>query len=243
MECVIGGTSKYHALFDQPVVGVAAVDVETGQVLEVNPRCAEIFACSVDAMIGSDLAERAELDDRALLRAALAELGRGQGTGQTPDPGVELACRRLDGQAIRVRITGAAHGVTREVAACVVIIEDLTERWRAEVQLATYHQLLAESQRIAAVGITERERGPRSRGRDPRGVGGDRRWRGPRVELVGRGRGERRVVVEALQRGERVECECLSAPRYSGLAGRRNLSRRTGFRRTHLAHTVGRFVR
>ena len=158
MECVIGGTSKYHALFDQSVVGVAAVDVETGQVLEVNPRCAEIFACSVDAMIGSDLAERAELDDRVLLRAALAELGRGQGAEQTRDPGVELACRRLDGQAIRVRITGAAPGVTREVAACVVIIEDLTERWRAEVQLATYHQLLAESQRIAAIGITERER-------------------------------------------------------------------------------------
>jgi PAS domain S-box-containing protein len=158
MECVIGGTSKYHALFDQPVVGVAAVDVETGQVLEVNRRCAEIFATSVDAMIGSDLAERTEPDDRARLRAALAELGRGEGTGQTRDPVVELACRRLDGQAIRVRITGAAPGVTREVAACVVIIEDVTDRWRAEVQLATYHQLLAESQRIAAIGITERER-------------------------------------------------------------------------------------
>jgi PAS domain S-box-containing protein len=130
MECVIGGTSKYHALFDQPVVGVAAVDVETGQVLEVNPRCAEIFACSVDAMIGSDLAERAEPDDRALLRAAFAELGRGLATGQTRDP-VELACRRMDGQAMRVRITGAAPGVTKEVAACVVIVEDVTDRWLA----------------------------------------------------------------------------------------------------------------
>jgi PAS domain S-box-containing protein len=135
----------YHALFDQAAVGVAELDAASGRLVEVNRKCAEIFACSVDELVGSDLVERAEPARRETFRAALQDLTR----GAVHEHVVELACRRGDAGTVWVRVTAAPLETPKRQ---VVIVEDITARRLAEGQLHRHRYLLAESQRIAAIG-------------------------------------------------------------------------------------------
>ena len=114
----------YRALFEQAAIGVAELDADTGRLLDLNQRCAEIFASTTDAMCGEQLAERARADQRGAWLAALAELGAGGGPRVA-----ELECRRDDGQSAWVRIT--ASPLERAPASLVLLIEDVSDRERA----------------------------------------------------------------------------------------------------------------
>ncbi|MBX3155019.1 MAG: response regulator [Deltaproteobacteria bacterium] len=122
----------YHALFEQAAVGVAVLDAVTGRVLDVNGRCAAIFAASVEDMIGEVFVERASHDQRPAFRDALARLG----DGGVPQHVTELLCQRADGASTWIRITASplrSDGPARHV----VIIEDVAERRASEARERT----------------------------------------------------------------------------------------------------------
>jgi PAS domain S-box-containing protein len=140
---------RFRALFDQAAVGVAQVATASGRLVEANRKCAEIFGHTVDAMIGADLFALCEPDHREPLRAGLERLAR----GDARELALELTCRRADGALVFVRLD-AAPLAPADRTSCdhVVIVQDVTDRRRAEDGLRRHRQLLAESQRIGAVG-------------------------------------------------------------------------------------------
>jgi PAS domain S-box-containing protein len=137
---------RFRTLFDQAAVGVAQVEAG-GRLVEVNPTCAQIFGRTVDAMLGTDLVALCAPDQRDALRAGLARLAGGETRALT----LELTCSRGDGSAVYVRLDASPLD-DAPAPDHVVIVQDVTEQRRAEDALRRHRQLLAESQRIGAVG-------------------------------------------------------------------------------------------
>ncbi|HEY0249888.1 MAG TPA: response regulator [Kofleriaceae bacterium] len=111
----------YHALFDQMAVGVVEIEADTGRIIELNQRCAQLFGGEIAALVGTDLTERVEPSTRASLRAALAKLGRTTGDNAYS---TEIRCRRLGGEEIWIRLS--ASPFPTEYRHHVVIVEDIT---------------------------------------------------------------------------------------------------------------------
>ena len=139
---------RYHALFDQAAVGVAQVD-GTGRFIEVNRRCAEIFARPVEEMRDVDAFAIAVPAQRAAYLDGLGRIGR----GELNELSIDLCCRRRDGTLVWVEVAASPlGGAIASSPHAVVIVQDVTARRRAEDALRRHEHLLAESQRIAAVG-------------------------------------------------------------------------------------------
>ena len=135
----------YEALFDSTVVGVSVVDAER-HMIDCNEAFCRILGRPKHDVVGR-LATAFNYDEEDdVSTTGMARLVSGELDGYT----VEKRYRRADGTPVWVRLTTSAISRTHDLY--VGIIEDLTERDRAEMRLRERTALLTRAQQIGGVG-------------------------------------------------------------------------------------------
>ncbi|HUJ79217.1 MAG TPA: PAS domain S-box protein [Nitrospiria bacterium] len=138
-----------NALFDQSAVGVAQLDSRTGRFVRVNRFYSDMVGYTCDELLQKDFQSithpddlQADLDNMARLRAG--ELGTFQ---------MEKRYIRKDGAVIWARLTVLPLWTKpAEPDFHLAVVEDITDRKRAEDRLRTSEWLLTEAQRVAHIG-------------------------------------------------------------------------------------------
>ena len=133
---------RFRVLFQQAAVGIKRLDLAEERMLEVNDRLCEILGYSRDDLLKMSLAEFTHADDLALERKELERIV----SGQTPSFTMEKRCLRKDGGVIWVRVTNSvpfAHD--RRASWWISVVEDITERKRADAELLRTTTELARS--------------------------------------------------------------------------------------------------
>ncbi|HKI92103.1 MAG TPA: PAS domain-containing protein [Gaiellaceae bacterium] len=135
----------YKALFDSTVVGVSVIDADR-RMIDCNEAFCRILGRARPDVIGR-LATAFNYDEEDDVSAGgMARLAAGELDGYT----VEKRYRRADGTPVWVRLTTSA--ISRTHGLYVGIVEDLTERDRAEMRLRERTALLTRAQQIGGVG-------------------------------------------------------------------------------------------
>ena len=122
---------RFRAIFQEAVVGVALARLD-GQILIMNDHCCEVLRRSREEMAGKSLNEITHPDDRTLVQDSKKRLV----SGEIPSFSVERRFLGGDGSLIwtRVFVSLVRDGDGRPQY-FVVLVEDITERKRAEFAL------------------------------------------------------------------------------------------------------------
>jgi PAS domain S-box-containing protein len=119
-----------------------------GRVVFANPACARLFgAAHPDQLLGLSPFDLMHPDDHAVIRERIAYQ---HATGRAV-PGLEERIVRLDGRPVPVHVS-ALPVTDRGTQAILVVLHDLTERKRIELQLRHQELMLREAAELAHVG-------------------------------------------------------------------------------------------
>jgi PAS domain S-box-containing protein len=134
---------KFRSLFESAAVGVGRISLD-GRFIEVNGAFADIVGCSRDELLARSLQDVTHPDDLASdvdRRAALI-------AGRIRSYREEKRCLRGDGGLAWVSMSvGLGHDHEGRPAYCTVVVEDVTERKRAEAALRETNERLRDADR------------------------------------------------------------------------------------------------
>lgn len=164
MQELLSEEEKFRVLVEQSIAGIFII--QDGKLTYVNPRAAEIVGQgSVDELIGTDpLVWVAEAD-----RGKVAESLRQLVDGDVQRVKLEFGVLRQDGVEIKAGVN-AARATHKGQLAVIGMVQDISEKTRAEVQIQSYiAQLEAAFMSTVQVAMTMGEM------RDPYTAGHERR--------------------------------------------------------------------
>ncbi len=146
--------ARYRAILEQAAVGISQADSATGEYIDVNQKFCDIVGYSRDEILGTAFQNITHPDD---LGADL-EYMRQLCEGKIRTFSMEKRFYRKDKSIIWVNLTvSPLWAVGEEPSSHVAVVEDITERKQAEVELAQSHeQLRALSQYLQAAREEER---------------------------------------------------------------------------------------
>lgn len=140
---------RFRALFEQAAVGVAHIETQTGRILAANTRCATILGYTPDELLAIEFDQLLHPDDHAASRESMAQLTRGEVSEFT----AQRRLMRKDGGVVSVELAvspmGRDGGPPTEH---MVVVQDITERKRAETQREALEVQLRHAQKLEAVG-------------------------------------------------------------------------------------------
>ena len=119
---------RFHSIFEHGPIGMALVDAE-GMVLEINPALERLAGRTASELLGEPFSQYLHPDDLLGFAKALRALDAGEAEQ------IQVDCRmvRPDGAAREAMVTiSGIHNAAGKLAGYVGIVEDLTERRRAE---------------------------------------------------------------------------------------------------------------
>ncbi len=128
---------RFKTIFERSPLGIALIQTGTGRFLEVNPMFAQITGRSKSELLLADWMSITHPDDLSL------NLSRQQAllAGETNSYQMEKRCLRPDGSVVWVNLTSTLLERAEDGAAThLVMIEDVTERKRAEEALRLSEQ-------------------------------------------------------------------------------------------------------
>jgi diguanylate cyclase (GGDEF)-like protein/PAS domain S-box-containing protein len=129
--------NRFRTLFDEASIGILRLD-RGGRALEVNPELAVMLATTPEAIVGTTFGEHLAGADGWRFVTMLEELFAGQRRSFE----AELCCRRDSGDEIWVLLRAVLEHEVAGAADCVVaMIENITERKRAESELLRQAEL------------------------------------------------------------------------------------------------------
>lgn len=139
-EALESSEALFRGVFDHAAVGIARTDLK-GLVLGCNGACAEAFGRPPEALFGRELASLLHPEDAARARELSEELLAGERDRYV----LEARVRRDDDRVFWGRLTASLVQDGRGGPLWgVVMVEDVTERRRAERQLRMVNRRLAE---------------------------------------------------------------------------------------------------
>jgi PAS domain S-box-containing protein len=118
---------RFQAVFDQAAIGIKLVALD-GRILDANLAACGMLGFPKHDLVGRNYAELTEPSDLVQEQALLSELL----AGRMPFYRIEKRYRRRDGTPIWVRITSSLADVESGQPYRISIIEDISERRRAE---------------------------------------------------------------------------------------------------------------
>jgi len=130
--------AKFKGLVEQTIVGIVIID--RGTLYYANPRTAEILGYAPDEIVGPGLSRLVHPEDWIEVEHRIDSVL----SGRTTDIRHEFRGRRKDGSAVHI----GTHGSCAEYAGRTVVIgvvQDITDRLRAERQIADYVARLERS--------------------------------------------------------------------------------------------------
>jgi PAS domain S-box-containing protein len=139
---------RFRAIFEAAPIGVITVDA-SGSILQANRGFATMLGTSTEAVLATPLTGLATAEQRAGLAAALAELRDGRAEVRRSD----IRYRRADGTTVATHGALAALRDPQGGFLCALgMIEDVTDRQRAETQARAQEERLTEVLRQTTVG-------------------------------------------------------------------------------------------
>ncbi|MDX2170620.1 MAG: ATP-binding protein [Deltaproteobacteria bacterium] len=139
---------RFRAIFEAAPIGVITVDVG-GAILQANHGFAAMLGTTADALLATPLGAWLDAEQRDGLYAALAELRDGRAAVRRSD----VRYRTAGGAIIATHGALAALRDTQGEFLCALgMIEDVTERQRAETQARAHQERLTEVLRQTTVG-------------------------------------------------------------------------------------------
>ncbi|MHB8766220.1 MAG: PAS domain S-box protein, partial [Deferrisomatales bacterium] len=141
--------ARFRVLFEHAPVGVAQLETATGRFLLVNRRYGEIVGLTPEEMAATTFMAITHPDDVATDHRNLARLV----AGEIPSFAVQKRYLRPDGSTVWAHLTVSPLWQPGEPPnAHIAIVEDITERRRAEEALRYQEVLLRQMGRIAKIG-------------------------------------------------------------------------------------------
>jgi two-component system sensor kinase FixL len=139
---------RFRAIFEAAPIGVITVDA-AGNILQANRGFAAMLGTSSEAVLATPLTGLAADEQRAGLAAALAALRDGHAEVRRSD----IRYRRADGATIATHgALTALRDAQGDFLCALGMIEDVTDRQRAEVQARAREERLTEVLRQTTVG-------------------------------------------------------------------------------------------
>ena len=152
-EALRASETEFRAFFDTAAVGATELDLD-GRFVRVNDRYCELTGFSREELLGMTPADLAPPEDRAVDQARVAAQLRESSTVFE----VEKRYVRKDGRVIWVRVSAAPiRDAAGRPLRSAGVIQDITERKRAEEQLRQSAADLAAANAELAVSLREKE--------------------------------------------------------------------------------------
>jgi two-component system cell cycle sensor histidine kinase/response regulator CckA len=140
---------QFRAMFELASIGMAQADPRTGRWLRVNQKMCEITGYSADQLLGSRVAEITHPEDRQRDGEAFERVVR----GEAPDYRMEKRYLRRDGTTAWVNVNMTViRDAAGQALRTMATIEDITERKRAEADMAALESELRQAQKMDSVG-------------------------------------------------------------------------------------------
>jgi PAS domain S-box-containing protein len=138
---------RWRAIFDNSAVGISVTDMD-GKFIATNRAYREMVGYSEEELGAITYLDLTYEEDRPANAALVADIW----AGRLPQFQLEKRYRRKDGQPIWARITASKSpglGAARPLGICIV--EDITERKRAEARLQKYEKVVESLQEMIVV--------------------------------------------------------------------------------------------
>ncbi len=140
---------RYRAIFEQAGVGVAVLSAD-GEYLAANERYLEIAGYGRDELLGSHYTAILDDTEASASRNVLAQLSG----GTPPIISRDLNIRTKGGEKRWIRATSSKIvGAAGAVDQVVTVVEDISERVKAEVALSESEKRFRLAQQYAGVGV------------------------------------------------------------------------------------------
>jgi diguanylate cyclase (GGDEF)-like protein/PAS domain S-box-containing protein len=139
---------RFRALVQDSTDIIVVIDAD-GRLRYVSPAGKTLFGANVDRLLGSDAFELIHPDDRARAVEAFTEVRR---SGRLTEP-VELRARRANGDVIEIEAVGTNLLDNPAVGGLVVNVRDISERKRAQAELAEAQERFRSAFEHAPIGM------------------------------------------------------------------------------------------
>jgi PAS domain S-box-containing protein len=143
-EALRASEEQYRAIFEASVDGLVLCDA-TGAVVDANPAFLRMLGCARDEAVDPNGLRFIHPGGRAACEATFESALRGQPFQ------MESQAQRRDGTVFDIEVRGVPMRY-RDRPHALVIVRDLTERRRAEVERARLEEQLRQSQKMEALG-------------------------------------------------------------------------------------------
>ncbi len=152
-EALRTSEERFRASFKKAAVGMGLVD-PSGRFVETNQALSDITGYSEEELKTLTFADITHPDDRAENRAVYQKMIEGKREGFV----IEKRYRRKDGTTVWVTVSvGAIFDRQGNVTHTIGLIEDITERKRAEEALRASEERLRQTIRVSDIGIFDHD--------------------------------------------------------------------------------------
>jgi PAS domain S-box-containing protein len=140
--------ARFRGTFEQAAVGIALAEPD-GPFLKINQRYCDILGYSTEEMLSMTYMDITHPDDREATQTFVAQAV----SGELERPQMEKRYIRKDGSTIWIKLTlSHVRGENGELVNAIGIVEDISDRKRAEQLSAELEAQLRQSQKMEAIG-------------------------------------------------------------------------------------------
>jgi PAS domain S-box-containing protein len=134
--------AEFRAIFELAGVGKMQADVESGKFIRVNAKFCEMIGYTVEELLQMRSWDLVHPDDRSRWIESIRSMSR----GEMEDFAMEKRCLRKDGQTIWLAVNARiVRDVQRNTSRFTAVVQDITEKKRAETRLREQLEMLSLS--------------------------------------------------------------------------------------------------
>jgi PAS domain S-box-containing protein len=140
---------RFRALFEQAAVGVAYIDTQSGGLLAVNDKCAQILGYVREELPAVSFASLIHAEDLARYEQLMRQLASSEVAEFVAE--LRLLCKEGAEVWVALSVSPLSRGGSRN-SRHMVVVQDISQRKLAEKQRAILEAQLRQAQKMEAIG-------------------------------------------------------------------------------------------